>query len=88
MIGQLDDLLKQGVDKSPFYQPILHLPATFSAADKTRLTAAYRAAIGEKIDGAVPVSEVRAAPASSVLRHTSGPKLNDRSAPAPVSSSW
>src|SRR6185295_8376377 len=50
MIGQLDDLIKQGVDKSPFYQPIVHMPATFSAADKTRLTAAYRKAIGEKID--------------------------------------
>jgi uncharacterized protein (DUF885 family) len=52
MIGQLDDLLKQGVDKSPFYQPILHIPAAFSAADKTRLTDAYRAAIHDKIDAA------------------------------------
>ncbi len=50
MIVQLDDLLKQGVDNSPFYQPIVHMPATFPAADKTRLTAAYRAAIQDKID--------------------------------------
>jgi uncharacterized protein (DUF885 family) len=49
MIVQLDDMLKQGIEKSPFYNPIVKMPANFSTADKTRLTAAYRSAIG-KID--------------------------------------
>jgi uncharacterized protein (DUF885 family) len=42
MLPQLDDLIGQGVEKSPFWQPIKDLPASFSDADKTRLTTAYR----------------------------------------------
>ncbi|MEA1072716.1 DUF885 domain-containing protein [Sphingomonas sp. LY160] len=45
MIEQFDTQLKQEVDDSPFYAPIVNLPGTFSAADKARLTTAYRAAI-------------------------------------------
>ncbi len=41
VIGQLDGLIAQGVEGSTFYKPIKALPADFSAADKTRLTAAY-----------------------------------------------
>ncbi len=52
MVGQLDDLIAQGVDKSTFYGPIRKMPATFEDADKTRLTSAYRAAIATKIDPA------------------------------------
>jgi uncharacterized protein (DUF885 family) len=42
MLPQLDELIGQGVEKSPFWQPIKDMPASFSAADKTRLTEAYR----------------------------------------------
>lgn len=45
MIGQLDGLLAQGLEQSPFYAPIGKMPATFSTSDKARLTAAYQAAI-------------------------------------------
>ncbi|WP_324809349.1 DUF885 domain-containing protein [Sphingomonas sp. LY29] len=45
MIEQFDTQLKQKVEDSPFHAPIVNLPATFSAADKARLTTAYRAAI-------------------------------------------
>jgi len=42
VIAQLDTLISQKVEESPFYQPVLDFPASFSAADKARLTAAYR----------------------------------------------
>ncbi len=42
MLPQLDELVAQGVEKSPFWQPITDMPAAFSEADKTRLTTAYR----------------------------------------------
>jgi uncharacterized protein (DUF885 family) len=45
VIEQFDTQLKQPVEESPFYQPVKKFPAEFSAADKTRLEAAYRAAI-------------------------------------------
>ena len=45
VIDQLDLLIAQKVEESPFYGPIRKLPATFSEADKARLTAAYRASI-------------------------------------------
>jgi uncharacterized protein (DUF885 family) len=37
------------VEESPFYQPVKKFPADFSQADKTRLEAAYRAAITNDI---------------------------------------
>lgn len=52
MIGQLDDLIAQGVDGSTYYGPIRKLPTDFPAADKARLTAAYRQAISTRIDPA------------------------------------
>jgi len=42
VIQQLDALLAQSVEDSPFYQPVLHFPDGISEADKARLTAAYR----------------------------------------------
>ncbi|MFM9865753.1 MAG: DUF885 domain-containing protein, partial [Micropepsaceae bacterium] len=49
MLPQLDDLVAQGVEKSPFWQPIKDMPAAFSAADKTRLTEAYRQMLSVQI---------------------------------------
>ncbi|MGF7168703.1 uncharacterized protein (DUF885 family) [Sphingobium xanthum] len=42
VIQQLDALLAQKVEESPFYQPVLNFPEGISDADKTRLTAAYK----------------------------------------------
>jgi len=42
VIQQLDALLAQSAEESPFYQPVLNFPEGISDADKTRLTAAYR----------------------------------------------
>ena len=49
VIDQLDLLIAQNVEESPFYGPIRKLPASFSDADKARLTAAYRASIEKEI---------------------------------------
>jgi uncharacterized protein (DUF885 family) len=49
VIEQFDTQLKQPVEESPFYQPVKKFPADFSQADKTRLEAAYRAAIANDI---------------------------------------
>ena len=49
VIEQFDTQLKQPIEESPFYQPIKQFPADFSQADKTRLEAAYRAAITNDI---------------------------------------
>ena len=49
VIEQLDTQLKQPVEESPFYQPIKNFPAGMSAAEKARLEAAYRKAIGDEI---------------------------------------
>ncbi len=49
VIEQFDTQLKQPVEESPFYQPVKKFPSDFSAADKTRLEAAYRAAIANDI---------------------------------------
>jgi uncharacterized protein (DUF885 family) len=54
MIKQFDDLIAQGVENSPFWQPIKDMPKEFSEADRTRLTKAYRDMIGGKV---VPVYE-------------------------------
>src|SRR5688572_25655681 len=42
VIPQLDALIKDKAEDTLFWQPIAKLPADFSAADKARLTAAYR----------------------------------------------
>lgn len=49
MITQLDDLIAQGVEKSPFWKPIESMPGTFSPSDRARLTDAYRKALETKI---------------------------------------
>lgn len=54
MIKQFDDLIAQGVENSPFWQPIKDMPKDFSEAERTRLTTAYREMIGGKV---VPVYE-------------------------------
>ena len=49
MIEQLDNQLKQKVEDSPYYGPVKQFPDAFSAADKERLTAAYRSAVTQEI---------------------------------------
>ena len=49
MIEQLDNQLKQTVEDSPYYGPTKQFPDSFSAADKARLTTAYRSAITQDI---------------------------------------
>ncbi|GAB3328797.1 DUF885 domain-containing protein [Hymenobacter humi] len=45
MIPQLDAMVVTDATKSVFYGPVAKLPASFSEADKTRLTSAYQQAI-------------------------------------------
>jgi uncharacterized protein (DUF885 family) len=52
VIGQLDTLIAQGVEGSTFYLPIKKFPDTVPAAERERLAAAYRAAIGQQINPA------------------------------------
>jgi len=52
VIDQLDGLLAPGVDGAVMMKPVGKFPADFSEADKTRLTAAYLAAIGGKVNPA------------------------------------
>ena len=52
VIGQLDTLIAQGVDNSPFMGPTKKYPAGIGAADQARLTAAYTSAVRDKIDPA------------------------------------
>ena len=52
VLGQLDALIAQGVVNSPFMGPTKKFPAAIAAADRTRLTAAYTAAVRDKIDPA------------------------------------
>jgi uncharacterized protein (DUF885 family) len=49
VIDQLDTQLKQTTEESPYFGPTKLFPASFSDADKTRLTAEYRAAIEQGI---------------------------------------
>ncbi len=49
VIEQLDTQLKQPVEESPFYQPVVEFPDDFSEADQARLRAAYRSAIADEI---------------------------------------
>lgn len=49
MLPQLDVLVKQGVEGSPFWQPIKNMPATFSDADKKRFTEGYRQMLSAQI---------------------------------------
>lgn len=49
MIGQFNDLIAQGVEKSPFWQPVTDMPKDIPDADRTRLTSAYRDEIANRI---------------------------------------
>jgi uncharacterized protein (DUF885 family) len=49
MITQLDGLIKQGAENSPFWQPIADMPKSFGDADRSRLTTAYRAMLDTTI---------------------------------------
>jgi uncharacterized protein (DUF885 family) len=48
-LPQFEEIARQPVDESIFFTPIRNMPASFSEADRTRLTGAYRAAISGKI---------------------------------------
>ncbi|MEP6633757.1 MAG: DUF885 family protein [Luteimonas sp.] len=49
VLPQFDALIKDKPEDTLFWGPITSMPADFSAADKVRLTAAYRSMIGGKI---------------------------------------
>jgi uncharacterized protein (DUF885 family) len=49
VIEQLDNQLAQKAEESAFYGPIKQFPASFSEADKARLSAAYRAQIDDQL---------------------------------------
>ncbi|WP_380872768.1 hypothetical protein ACFB49_36810 [Sphingomonas sp. DBB INV C78] len=49
MIGQLDNLINQGVEGSTFYGPVNKFPAGIPAADQARLKTAYAAAIRDEL---------------------------------------
>ncbi len=49
VIEQLDNQLAQKTEDSAFYGPVKQFPASFSDADRARLTAAYRAEITDQL---------------------------------------
>ncbi|MGH8076189.1 MAG: DUF885 domain-containing protein [Lysobacter sp.] len=49
VIPQLDALIKDKPEDTLFWGPITSMPADFPAADKERLTAAYRSTIGNEV---------------------------------------
>jgi uncharacterized protein (DUF885 family) len=49
VIGQLDQMLAEGVEGSSFYKPVTAIPAAIPAADQARLKAAYRDSIAGKL---------------------------------------
>ena len=53
MVEQLDNQLKQPVEESSYYGPVKKFPDAIPAADRERLTAAYRAAIADEINPAL-----------------------------------
>ncbi|MEO8000701.1 MAG: DUF885 domain-containing protein [Arenimonas sp.] len=50
VLPQLDDIAKDKLDENIFWLPIKNMPATFSAADKSRLTEQYRTLITTQIN--------------------------------------
>lgn len=50
--GQLRDYVPAKLEDSQFWKPVMHFPKNFSAADKARLTKAYRAKIQEVVNPA------------------------------------
>lgn len=49
MIGQFDNLIKEGVEGSTFYAPVKKFPDAVSTADRTRLSTAYAQQIRDVI---------------------------------------
>ena len=49
MLDQFNALIAQGVEGSTFYAPVKSFPDTVSATEQARLTAAYRAALSERL---------------------------------------
>ena len=49
MIKQMDSLIAQGAEKSPFWQPVVDMPKTIAEPDRKRISDAYRAALTQKI---------------------------------------
>ena len=49
VLPQLDAMIVEDPTKSDFYAPIRTLPASFSAADRERLTAAYKSEIRDRL---------------------------------------
>lgn len=49
VLEQLGRQMDGGVEASPFFQPVKNMPDDFPAADRERLTAAYRNAIEERV---------------------------------------
>ena len=49
MIEQLDTQLAQKPEDSPYFGPVKQFPGNFGAADRTRLTSDYRAAITDQL---------------------------------------
>jgi uncharacterized protein (DUF885 family) len=49
MIGQLDALIAQAPEQSPFYTPVLHFPAGIPETQRTELRQAYAATIRQTI---------------------------------------
>ncbi len=52
VLEQLERQMDGGVEASPFFQPVKNMPDDFAAADRERLTAAYRNAIEGRVFGA------------------------------------
>ena len=49
VVGQFDALIAEGVEGSTFYRPVKKFPDSVSAADRTRLTAAYASFIRDQL---------------------------------------
>ncbi len=49
VLPQLDAVIKDKPEETLFWGPIQQMPASFSAADKARLTSAYRSMIGDNV---------------------------------------
>ncbi len=49
LIEQLNTLIKQGVDSSPLYAPVLHFPADVAKPDQITLADGYREAITQEV---------------------------------------
>ena len=53
VLPQLDDIAKDKLDENIFWLPIKNIPASFSAADKSRLTEQYRTLITQQINPSI-----------------------------------